>query len=176
MQTSILHQLHEAPAGGHLGEDKTLHKLREHFYWPGHQKDVKIWCRTCKDCAARKTVPKRKAPLTPIKVGYLLQMIGIDFLGTLVETDAGNTYVLAVRDHFTKYMSAFVVANQEAETAANALMEEHFCDNGFPSNYILIREHNFSHKRCVKQWKSGKPEQLHTTQHAMVKLNVLIRR
>ena len=133
MRSSILHQLHEAPAGGHLGEDKTLHKLRERFYWPGHQKDVKICCRTCKDCAARKTpVPKRKAPLTPIKVGYPLQMIGIDFLGQSVETDAGNNYVLVVGDHFTKYMSAFAVANQEAETVANVLMEEYFCDKGFP--------------------------------------------
>ena len=54
-------------AGGHIGKDKTLHKLRERFYWPGHQKDVKVWCRTCKDCAAMKTpVSKRRAPLTPI--------------------------------------------------------------------------------------------------------------
>ena len=116
IRLGILHQLHKAPAGGHLGEDKTLHKLRERFYWPRHQKDVKIWCRTGKDCAARKTpVPKRKAPLTPIKVGYPLQLIGIDFLGPLVETDAENRYVLVVGDHFTKYMNAFAVGNQEAE-------------------------------------------------------------
>ena len=71
LRSSILHQLHEAPAGGHLGEDNTLHKLRERFYWPGHQIDVKVWCRTCKDCASRKLpVPKRSSPLTPIKVGY----------------------------------------------------------------------------------------------------------
>ena len=28
-------------AGGHIGEDKTLRKLRERCYWPGHQKDVR---------------------------------------------------------------------------------------------------------------------------------------
>ena len=27
-----LSQLHEGPTGGHFGEDKTLHKLRERFY------------------------------------------------------------------------------------------------------------------------------------------------
>ena len=133
LRSSILHQLHVAPAGGHLGENKTLHKLRERFYWPGHQKDVKVWCRSCKDCASKKSpVPKRSAPLTPIKVGYPLQMIDIDFLGPLVETDAGNRYVLIVGDHFTKYMSAFAVSNQEAETVAKVLMEEYFCDKGFP--------------------------------------------
>ena len=40
IRLGILHQLHKAPAGGHLGEDKTLHKLRERFYWPRHQKDL----------------------------------------------------------------------------------------------------------------------------------------
>ena len=66
----------------------------------------------------------------------------------MIETDRGNRYVLVVGDHFTKYMSAFAVANQEAETVANDLMEEYFCDKGLPSNFFLIREHL---QRCVKQ-------------------------
>ena len=32
LRSDILKQLHEASAGGHLGEEKTLHKLRERFY------------------------------------------------------------------------------------------------------------------------------------------------
>ena len=164
MRSSILHQLHEAPAGGHLGEDKTLHKLRERFYWPGHQKDVKIWCRTCKDCAARKTpVPKRKASLTPIKVGYPLQMIGIDFLGPLVETDAGNRYVLVVGDHFTKYMSAFAVANQEAETVANVLMEEYFCDKGFPEQLHSDQGAQFESQLIAEMCKAMEIRKTRTT-------------
>ena len=62
LREKVLRQLHEGPAGGHFGEDKTLHRLWERFYWPGHQKNVANWCRTCKDCAARKgPAPKRRA-------------------------------------------------------------------------------------------------------------------
>ena len=86
LREEVLKQLHEGPVGSHFGEDKTLHRLWEWFYWQGHQKDVASWCRTCKDCAARKgPAPKRRAPLTPIKVGSPLQMVAMDFLGPFVE-------------------------------------------------------------------------------------------
>ena len=133
LREEVLRQLHEGPCGGHFGEDKTLHRLRERFYWPGHQKDVINWCRTCRDCAARKgPAPKRRAPLTSIKVGSPLQIVAMDFLGPLVESEDGNRYILVVGDHFTKYMSAYAVPNQEAKTVARILVEEYFCQNGFP--------------------------------------------
>ena len=54
--------IHEGITGGHLGEAKTLSKLKERFYWPGHYNDVRDWCQTCKVCAKRKSpVPGRQA-------------------------------------------------------------------------------------------------------------------
>ena len=130
LREEVLSQLHEGPTGGHFGEDKTL---RERFYRPGHQKGVATWCHTCKDCAARKgPAPKQRAPLTLIEVVSPPQMVAMDFLGPLVETDEGNCYILVVGDHFTKYMSAYALPNQEAKTVARILVEEHFCQNGFP--------------------------------------------
>ncbi|KAL5502654.1 hypothetical protein EMCRGX_G009459 [Ephydatia muelleri] len=83
----VLRQLHDGPFGGHLGEEKTLKKLRERFYWPGHQKDAKSYCNTCKDCAARKTMaPKNRAPLNSITASYPMQMVGMDFLEPSPET------------------------------------------------------------------------------------------
>ena len=37
----ILRNLHEGITGVHLGEAKTLGKLKERFYWPGHYNDVR---------------------------------------------------------------------------------------------------------------------------------------
>ena len=59
----ILHHLHGGPLGAHLRENKTLEKLRERFYWPGHAADVKEWCSSCKLCGQRKMPnPKPRAP------------------------------------------------------------------------------------------------------------------
>ena len=140
-RVEVLRQLHDGPFGGHLGEEKTLKKLRERFYWPGHQKDVKNYCNTCKDCTARKTMaPKNRAPLHPITVGCPMQMVGMDFLGPLPETDEGNQYILVVGDHFTKYMAAFAVPNQETSTVARILVDEYFCEKGSPSSCTLIKD------------------------------------
>ena len=50
--------MHAGALEGHLGEEKTLHKIKERFYWPGMHHDVKSWCQTCSTCATRKTAPK----------------------------------------------------------------------------------------------------------------------
>ena len=69
----MLQQLHNAPAGGHLGETKTLSRLQERFYWPGHEEAVKAWCRSCPDCSSRKNPTQgRRAPLQCVKAGYPL--------------------------------------------------------------------------------------------------------
>ena len=59
----ILHQLHGGPTGAHLGEVKSLGKLRECFYWPGHADDVKKWCRACEMCEQKKSTQLHETEL-----------------------------------------------------------------------------------------------------------------
>ena len=54
IREQILRELHEGVASGHLGQDKTLHQLKERFYWLGHFNDVRDWYQTCATCATRK--------------------------------------------------------------------------------------------------------------------------
>ena len=67
----VLAELHEGVTGGHLGQEKTLMKLKERFYWPGHWNDVQNWCNTCAACISRKTpAPKQRASLQSILHGW----------------------------------------------------------------------------------------------------------
>ena len=102
LQKEVLHSLHNGIAGGHLGEEKTLNKLRERFYWPGHTDDVHQWCQTCTTCAARKTpAPKNRGKLQSIQPGYPMQLVAMDLLGPLPESTHKNSYILVVEDYFT---------------------------------------------------------------------------
>ena len=113
--------------GGHLGEEKTLARVRERFYWPGYHDQVSNYCKTCSQCAQRKTPPlKRKAPLNSIKVGSPMQLVAVDLLGPLPETQDGNNYILVVADYFTRWTETFPVPNQEASTVARVLTNEVF--------------------------------------------------
>ena len=123
----ILRDLHEGMTGGHLGEVKTLSKLKERIYWPGHYNDVRDWCQTCKACAKRKSpVPGRQAPMHTITAGYPTQVMAVDLLGPLTESKNGNCYVLVIGDYFSRCMEALPVPNQEASTVAKKLVDEVF--------------------------------------------------
>ena len=133
LKKDILNSLHEGPFGGHLGEDKTLEKLKERFYWPGQYNDVRDWCRTCSVCASRKTpAPKPRASLKPVRVGSPMQLVAVDILGPLPESRAGNSYVLVAADYFTRWVEAYPIPNQEAITVARKLTDELFCRFSLP--------------------------------------------
>ena len=46
----ILNLAHETPMSGHLGVNKTYHKILNHFYWPGLKSDVSQFCKCCHTC------------------------------------------------------------------------------------------------------------------------------
>ena len=127
LTAEVLNNLHSGVAGGHLGEEKTLERLQERFYWPGHTEDVHKWCQQCLQCAQRKTpAPKNKAKLTSIYPGYPLQLVAMDILGPLPESPHKNSYVLVVSDYFTRWTEAYALPNQEAETVAHKPVDEFF--------------------------------------------------
>ena len=129
----ILRHLHGGALGGHLGEAKTLGRLRERFYWPGHCNDVSLWCKNCPDCGARKgPTQKSRAPLQKIVTGYPMQLVAVDITGPFPRSKNGNYYVLVVSDYFTRWVEAYAIPNQEATTVADKLVEEFFCRFGIP--------------------------------------------
>ena len=127
LRDQVLRDMHGGAMSGHFGEDKTLSRLREGFYWPGFHTDVKLWCQTCQDCARQKMpTPKRKAPLQNMQVGSPMQVVAVDILGPLPKSSTGNQYILVAGDYFTKWMEAYAIPNQEAETVARVVTEEMF--------------------------------------------------
>ena len=89
----ILSIAHESPMSGHLGINKTYHKIINHFYWPGLKSDVSKYCKTCHTCQMvgkpNQTIPK--AQLQPIPAfDEPFSRIIIDCVGSLPRTKSGN--------------------------------------------------------------------------------------
>ena len=136
LRSQVLKEIHEGAMGGHLGEEKTLQKLKDRFYWPGHWKSVQEWCHTCPACSQRKTpTPKNLAPLQSVTVSSPMQMVAIDILGPLPVTLAGNKYILVAADYFSKWIEAYAIPNQEATTIAHKLLDEMFCRFALPEKH-----------------------------------------
>lgn len=141
-----MHQLHAGVVGGHLGEIKTLSKLKQHYYWPGHHQDVHNFVATCicSACATHKTpAPQTRAPLQNIMVGSPMQIVGVDLLGPFPQSHSGNRYLL---DYFTKWAEAYPVRNMEANTVANVLTNELFFKFSPPEQIHSDQGHQFESK------------------------------
>ena len=55
-----------------------------------------------------------------------MQIVAVDILGPLSESEAGNSYILVAADYFTRWMEAYAIPNQEATTIAQKLTDELF--------------------------------------------------
>eukprot|EP00731_Ephydatia_muelleri_P013634 Em0007g944a len=128
LQEEALRDLHQCAVGGHIGEEKMIHRLKERLYWPRCTEAVREWCRNCRSCATRKTTaPKRRAHLLIIKADYPLQIVSVDLIGPLPETEDGCKYVMVAVDCFTRWVEVYAIQNQEAKTVAKKLVDEMFC-------------------------------------------------
>ena len=144
LRPEILTELHDSPTAGHLGMNKLLLKVKQRYYWVGMAEDVRSWVRKCSTCAQTKNPPKKPlAPLQQYAVGAPLERVAMDILGPLPKSDRGNVYVLVIGDYFTKWVEAFALPNQEAETVARVFVEEFICRFGIPKELHTDQGRNF---------------------------------
>ena len=61
-----------------------------------------------------------------------MSVIGIDILGPLIPSYAGNQYIIVVSCYYIKWVEAFAVQNHTAATVADKLVQEVFLRFGFP--------------------------------------------
>jgi hypothetical protein len=130
----VLTAVHDNQLAGHFAERRTLKRLREQFYWSGMAKDVRLWCRSCVICCARRSAPSHPHhALQQDPVSEPLQRIAVDILGSLEPaTPRANKYILVVVDYLTKWSEAYALPNQTAETVALKIVEEFVCRFGIP--------------------------------------------
>jgi hypothetical protein len=72
--------------------------------------------------------------------------MAMDILGPLPLTERGNKYVLVCADYFTKWVECIPIRNQEAETIAEALVEQVFTRFGIPHELHSDQGRNFEGK------------------------------
>ena len=134
----------ESNSGGtqqaHTGRRKTAQKLREHFFWPGLNKDVREACRSCGQCQKAARVDRQKAPLMPLPV---FDRITMDIVGPLQRSHLGNKYVLTLMDYATKYPEAIPLKRIDTKTVADALVQV-FARLGIPHELLTDQGSNFT--------------------------------
>ena len=183
----VLRLAHETPLSGHLGINKTYEKIIRHFYWPGVQKTMAEFCKTCHTCQLvgkpNQVIPK--APLKPIPAfEEPFSRIMIDCVGPLPKTKRGNQYLLTIMCVSTRFPEAIPLQNIKAKTIVQALTK-FFTLVGLPKSIQSDQGSNFMsglfqqvmHELGIKQYNlsayhpesQGALERFHQTLKQMIK-------
>lgn len=120
MQREVLQACHNPPQAGHLGEVKTLERQRQSYHWYGMREDVHLCLKRCHACKTTGTV--KRAKLQSYQAGAAPDQLHLDILGPFPVSSSGNKYILIIIDQFTRWVEAFHVPNQGAETTARKLV------------------------------------------------------
>jgi len=50
LRQRLFNVAHSGPLAEHLGSERMLAQLRQHYYWPGMRREIQLWCRSCPGC------------------------------------------------------------------------------------------------------------------------------
>ena len=141
----ILNLAHKTPMSGHLGMNKTYHKILNHFYWPGLKSDVSQFCKSCHTFRMvgkpNQTIPK--AHLQPIPAfDEPFSRIIIDCVDPLPKTKLGHEYLLTIMCASTRFPEAIPLRNIKTTNIVKALVKFFTCV-GLPKSVQSDQGSNF---------------------------------
>lgn len=132
---------------GHYGYEKTLDRIKKHFWFKRMRRFVKKYVSACLECAHHKAPGgKREGELHPIeKCSVPFHTIHADHLGPFIKSKTGNCYLLVVVDSFTKFVNITPVKNTKSLTTIKVL-KNHISYFGVPTRLISDRGSSFTSK------------------------------
>ena len=135
---------HAGSFAAHLGAVRTIVQLKTHYYWVGLNRDVRQWCRQCAQCAWAKGASLRpQGHMQNIIAGASMDFVTMNILPDLPVAADGLKYVLFVCDHFTKWVEAYPLPDQEVSTCMRAAYESFFSRFSYPLQIHTNQGRNF---------------------------------
>ncbi|XP_037799853.1 uncharacterized protein LOC119594838 [Penaeus monodon] len=123
LRGSAMHLAHAGATAGHPCVYRTYCKLRDYFYFPNMLATVKEYVGTCRSCQKRKGMAYHAPLAAAPQASYPLERVSADLM-ELEVTSQGNKYVLAFIDQLTRYVQLIPLPSKEAETVADAFINQ----------------------------------------------------
>ena len=131
-QHEILFKTHDAI--GHQGIAKVLAWIQERHTWPGIRRTIGQYVSQCITCEQIRDKPGDvRFHQKNIQSGYFNELVQFDHLKSC-PSDDGNTGILVIIDHFSKFAEAVSCCHDEydAATTSKLLLQKWFARHGTP--------------------------------------------
>ena len=112
--TRVLEAHHDRD--GHLGADATFKKVKELYFWPRMQADVRDYVARCGACQHRKPPPPNRELLKgSVPARCFNDMVALDVLTGLKTAAGGFQHILVMMDYFSRFAMAVPMRTKTAE-------------------------------------------------------------
>ena len=113
--------VHSNNLAGHLGVDRTLHKARDVFYYPGIKARIREYINSCHICNCMKShkLSYPEARKWPV-IGSKFFRVHMDLVGPLPIGKYDSKYICVFVDSFTRYTFCQALEDKSAIAVANA--------------------------------------------------------
>ncbi|BHF72298.1 hypothetical protein SprV_0401536200 [Sparganum proliferum] len=140
MRQAVFQPLHGL---SHPGIRASQKLLAERFVWPGMNKDVKAWDRSCLSCQRNKVQRYNKSPPgTFPSPDARFSHVHLDVVGPLPPSN-GFTHLLTCVDRYTRWAEVIPLPNTQVETIVKAFASRWVAMFGAPSTVTTDRGAQF---------------------------------
>ena len=147
---------------GHQGVHKTLHRLRECYYWPKQREDVWQVLRGCPTCRVNAAGTERPRPTGMPTAQFPGQIVGIDMVGPMACSLENNRYLVTAIDHATGWAEAYPVPTKSAESVLKCFQRDYVPRHGVPAVVVHDNGREFDNKD-VREWLTGMGTEIRKT-------------
>jgi len=131
MRQKIIKEMHEGALSSHSGINNTCDKMNDFVWWPHMRADIVRYITSCTLCQrAKKYRQQSVLPRSVAVSSSPFSLVGLDIMGPLPTTMHGNSYVLTMVDHFTRFGDAVALKDTESLTIASAVISMWICKYG----------------------------------------------
>ena len=141
-------KLHHDEMGNHFGPDKTRRSLMRDYYWPGIQRDVDLYVKSCNSCGRNKSSTQAPAGfLHPMPIPkQRFDELALDFVGP-VPMSKGYDTILVMTDRLTNYVKLEpTVSTASAQDIARLVYASWYRQFGLPKAITSDRDKLFTSK------------------------------
>ena len=134
---TMLHQYHDSILAGHPGIVKLYEKLKRKYYFPGLLTLVHQYVKSCIECESTKpklNEPKINYPRIPLDYRPMARF-SMD-VKHMTKSKLGYKYILLCTCESTNWVVGIPIADEQAETIADALFYKVICVYGTPKAII----------------------------------------
>lgn len=147
LKLDVLGHVHGSPTTGHSGVARTCKREHERFWWPGLRADASEFVAKHLPCKMyRATKPPKRGRLNVYHPCRRFEIVTVGILEIFPRSRSGNVKVVDIGDTCTRFVWAYQVKDERAETIAFVLLDGWIFSHGPPEKLSSDRGKAFAGK------------------------------